>query len=68
MYEYVTMKAYGFKGALRNSILKRYRYYTLQPVWDIFNPNIDMKDIDGESILNYSRNPSMNQYKLTAKK
>ena len=40
-----------FQGSIRNSILKKDIVITLQPVWDIFNPNIDMKDIDGESIL-----------------
>ena len=70
MYEWVTMKSYGYQG--NNKILdtqKRYHYYTLQPVYDIFNPNIDMKDIDGETIFKtWVEDESMSQEKLTAKK
>jgi hypothetical protein len=72
MYEWVTMKAYGFQGNTKKlNTSMRYRYYTLQPVWDIFNPNIDMKDIDGNSIFKTTvldKSGSLtSQNKITAK-
>lgn len=72
MYEWVTMKAYGYQGNTKKlNTSMRYRYYTLQPFWDIFNPNIDMKDIDGNSIFKTTvldKSGSLtSQNKITAK-
>lgn len=49
MYEYVTMVAEGQNGD--NLGETRYRFYTLKPVLDIFNENIEMKDEDGTTIF-----------------
>ena len=53
MYEWVTMSASSIDNNGAENLLSsiRYHYYTLKPVFDIFNPNIDMKDIDGKSIF-----------------
>ncbi len=57
MYEWVTMKSYGFdksKPTGQQKVLntqKRYHFYTLKSNFDIFNPNIEMKDIDGDVIF-----------------
>lgn len=49
MYEYVTMVAQDLNN---NSLGEtRYRFYTLKPVLDIFNENIEMKDDDGTTIF-----------------
>ncbi|MCL9806908.1 hypothetical protein NAT51_15335 [Flavobacterium amniphilum] len=49
MYEYVTMEAQDVNGKSDGSTL--YRFYTLKPVMDIFNPNIVMKDDDDKMIF-----------------
>lgn len=48
MYEYVTMEAQDVNGNNTGSTV--YRFYTLQPVLDIFNPDIVMKD-DEDKVL-----------------
>lgn len=70
MYEWVTMKAYGkINGIKKLNTQMRYHYYTLQPVEDIFNPNIIMMDKDGVPIFEGQvEEVAMNQQGLTAKK
>ncbi|CAM1365462.1 conserved hypothetical protein [Tenacibaculum sediminilitoris] len=70
MYEWVTMKAYGKeKGIKKLNTKMRYHYYTLQPVWDIFDPNIVMKDKDGQPIFEGKvEEVNMSQSGVTAKK
>ncbi len=52
MYEWVTMEAIEKKGGIEKKVgSTRYHYYTLNPYFAIFNPDIDMKDSDGESIF-----------------
>ena len=70
MYEWVTMKAYGkVNGVKKLDSQVRYRYHTLQPVWDIFDPNIDMKDVYGNSIFKATvTEESVGQANVLAKK
>lgn len=49
MYEYVTMVPQDGNGNDIGST--RYRYYTLKPAMNIFDENIEMKDIDGTTIF-----------------
>ena len=52
MYEWVTMTAIEKIGSQEKEVGKvRYHYYTLKPYFAIFNPNIEMKDIDGDVIF-----------------
>ncbi|GFZ94251.1 hypothetical protein GCM10011531_27560 [Aquaticitalea lipolytica] len=70
MYEWVTMKAIEVNSSNneREIASSRYHYYTLQPVFDIFNPNIEMKDIDGDDIFKTTVNElSMSFSNMTAK-
>ena len=55
MYEYVTMEAQDING--NNLGSTRYRFYTLKPVLDIFNENIEMKDDDGTTIFKATVTP-----------
>lgn len=71
MYEWVTMTASGIdnNGVEKPLSSIRYHYYTLKPIFDIFNPTIDMKDIDGKSIFKATvLEEPMSLDKLTAKK
>lgn len=70
MYEWVTMTASSINHNNVEEELSsiRYHYYTLKPIYDIFNPNIDMKDEDGKSIFKSTvTEPSMSLSKMTAK-
>ncbi|WP_123877503.1 hypothetical protein [Flagellimonas maritima] len=50
MYEHVTMEPFNVNG---NSIGKtQYEFFTLQPLFDIFNPELEMKDRDDMPIFN----------------
>lgn len=60
MYEYVSMVPQDAYGNSLGEI--RYKFYTLKPVLDIFNENIEMKDDDGTIIFkatvnDHSTNP-----------
>lgn len=49
MYEHVTMEPFGVDG---NSMGKtQYEFFVLQPLFDIFNPNLEMKDTNGIPIF-----------------
>lgn len=50
MYEYVTMVSESEQGISLGET--RYRFYTLQPVKDIFDPNLTMYDDQGIEIFN----------------
>ncbi|AXP80825.1 hypothetical protein CJ739_1739 [Mariniflexile rhizosphaerae] len=50
MYEYVTMVSESDQGIPLGET--RYRFYTLQPVKDIFDPNLTMYDDQGKEIFN----------------
>ncbi len=47
MYEYVTMKETANNGEYYSKT--RYRHHVLKPVYDIFNPNIEMEALDSHS-------------------
>ncbi|WP_281228727.1 hypothetical protein [Flavobacterium aquiphilum] len=49
MYEYVTMESQN--ESLETLGQTRYHFYVLKPVFDIFNENIEMKDVDGTVIF-----------------
>ena len=49
MYEHVTMEPLAVNGAPIGKTV--YEFYTLQPIFDIFDPNIEMFDTDGTSIF-----------------
>lgn len=49
MYEYVTMVSESNEGVSLGET--RYRFHTLQPVTDIFNPNLKMYDDQGTEIF-----------------
>ena len=49
MYEHVTMEPLAKNGASTGKTV--YEFYTLQPIFDIFDPNIEMFDGDGTSIF-----------------
>lgn len=49
MYEYVTMVPESSTGEELGST--RYRFHTLKPVFDVFDPNIEMKDDLGSTIF-----------------
>ncbi|MEP5339992.1 MAG: hypothetical protein ABJL44_18480 [Algibacter sp.] len=50
MYEYVTMVSESDQGVTLGET--RYRFHTLQPVMDIFDPNLTMYDDEGTKIFN----------------
>lgn len=74
MYEYVTMVSESDQGEALGET--RYRFYTLQPVKDIFDPNIKMYDDQRKEIFNatvanannHSEGLLHNDQKLYAKK
>lgn len=70
MYEWVTMTASSINHNDVEEDLSsiRYHFHTLKPIYDIFNPDIDMKDEDGKSIFKTTvTEPSMSLANLTAK-
>ncbi|MBV7269075.1 hypothetical protein [Winogradskyella luteola] len=69
MYEWVTMQAIEKIGNQEKVVGKtRYHYYTLNPYFAIFNPNIEMSDIDGDVIFKASvEEVPMNYSNATAK-
>lgn len=71
MYEYVTMSIQDQNG---NELGKTcYNFYTLQPVLDIFNEQIEMKDKDGTvifkaNVVDHNTNLSGSEYYLNVGK
>lgn len=49
MYEYVTMESESSQGVSLGET--RYRFHTLEPVYDIFNPNLTMYDDENTEIF-----------------
>lgn len=49
MYEHVTMEPFAVNGTSMGKT--RYEFFALQPVFDIFDPNIEMTDKDGTPIF-----------------
>ena len=58
MYEYVTMVAENSSGQSLGET--RYRFYTLRPVLDIFNENVEMKYDNGEIMFKANVDNSYN--------
>ena len=48
MYEYVTMKEASNSGDYYSKT--RYRHHVLKPVFNIFNPNIEMEALDADAV------------------
>ena len=48
MYEYVTMKETSNSGEYYSKT--RYRHHVLKPVFNIFNPNIEMEALDADAV------------------
>ncbi|BFP40645.1 hypothetical protein FGF1_14900 [Flavobacteriaceae bacterium GF1] len=49
MYEHVTMEPFADDGSSMGKTA--YEFYVLQPIFDIFDPNIEMFDVDNTSIF-----------------